>query len=500
MWKSKSKKIVELNSNKYKQIIESMKESVWVWDKDKNTIYANPNFCKLVEYSLEEMVNMKSIDFWDDESIITLKEHQKKRARWEKSIYEGNLKSKSWKLIPVFLSGTPLPWGWNAWIMTDLREIKVIKEAEYKLANSNKKLESQLDKIIKLKIELDRQISALNNSAIVLETDDDFKIITFNKYFETISWYHADELLWEKYNLFEEGDYSKVKNSFLKVIKSGNIWKWEVKSKDKSWNIYWMHTTVTPFADKNWTIYKYVFISNDISEIKRLGETKTEFVNIASHELRTPMTVIKWYISMIMEWDAWPINNNVKNFLNKMFENVSHLLNLVNDMLDIAKLESWKMTYFDEEFEIYDFLLNIYWEFELLMKEKWVKYNLDIDPFIKWWKIYADKSKIKQVIVNLIGNAYKFTEAWKSVTLKISVDSWKLLFEVIDTGIWIPKDQYANVFKKFQQIDSSLQRKTTGTWLWLNICQKIINNYWSQISIKSKDWEWSTFYFSLSKA
>lgn len=149
MDKNKIKKDIkyyETEMEKYKRILDRMSESVWVWDENERTVYANPNFCNLLWYKLEEMLWRESYDFWDEESTRTVKENNEFRKQWDKSKYEWVLKAKDGTLIPVFLSWTPIPWGWTVWIMTDLRPIKSLQKVEKELLNLNK----QKDEIISI--------------------------------------------------------------------------------------------------------------------------------------------------------------------------------------------------------------------------------------------------------------------------------------------------------------------------------------------------------------
>lgn len=486
----KNEKIWNLDINRYKQIVESMQEWVWVWDENWRTIYANRKFLNMLEYELEEILWRPSFDFRDEESVRTIKENLKKRVKGEISRYEWNLKTKSWQLVPVVCSWTPLPWWWTAWIMTDLREIKSLQDAEEKLKN-------QLDEIILLQRELNRQIEALNNSAIVVETDIDLTMTNINKSFIMISWYSEEEMIWQKFK-FEDPDKLAewFKENFYKTIKSWNIWKWELKNKSKHWDIYRTWTTVTPFLNNEWQIYKYVFISNDISTIKHLNQIKDEFLNIASHELRTPMTSIKGYVSMILDWDTWEIPSETRLFLERVLSSTKSLIEMVNDMLDLSKLESWNMQFSDETIEINNLLDEIYHDFKIIWEQKKINIIYKENHDLKDKNIIVDRAKLKQVFINIIWNALKFTPTGWNITIKWEDNKdWNVIFEIIDTWIWIPKSHQEKIFEKFKQVDNYLQRLVNWTWLWLSICKQILANYWVDLKVTSEEWKWSTFYF-----
>lgn len=131
----------ELMSDIQKQnisLINTMREAVWIWDKDEKTVYANDNFCKLIWYELTEIIWRKSYDFRDNDSIKTVSSHNELRKVWEVSKYEGQLKTKDWHFVPVLCIWTPIPGGWTIWIMTDLRDIRQIEEEKNEIKRKAK--------------------------------------------------------------------------------------------------------------------------------------------------------------------------------------------------------------------------------------------------------------------------------------------------------------------------------------------------------------------------
>lgn len=497
---------IELDDSVFKRIIETMLESVWIWNDKEETVYANPNFCNLLWYKLDEMKGEKSYVFWDQESADRVKQHNRLRVKWKKSKYEWKLKAKDWTLIPVLLSGTPLPWWWTAWIMTDLREIQAIKEAESMLNDSttrviqaNKELKQQLRIKSNLQRELNTQIEALNNSAIVVETDLKWNITFINKYFESVSWYKKEDLIGRNLRTLYSNDYTRLFwKDFWENLKSNKLRKGELKSKAVDWTYYWIRTVVTPFFDENWNIYKYVFISYDITDIKNLHEMKDSFLSIASHELRTPMTTIKWKISMILDGDTWWVNESTKQFLETVYNNTNQLIRLVNDMLDLSKHEAMKMKYDDKYTLIQDVLKGIYNDFIDLVKEKNITLLVNVSENIKNKYILIDEWKLKQVLTNLLSNAYKFTPEGGQITVTCSsTESGNVLINIMDTWVWIPYKHLDKIFEKFHQSKTPLKRSIKGTWLWLCICKEILKYYWSDLKVESKEWEWSVFYFEL---
>lgn len=223
-----------------------------------------------------------------------------------------------------------------------------------------------------------------------------------------------------------------------------------------------------------------------------------EFISIIWHELRTPMTSIRWYISMILEWDMWDITPEARKALNHCYDSSVRLINLVNDVLAISKIESGKMEYYKREIDITSLMKLIYNDVFLEAEHKKVNFEIEIDKNLKDKFIYIDSDKLRQVFINLINNAIKFTDIWWKVIVKASKIKSKVKFEVIDDGIWIDENKLEIIFEKFSQIESSLQRQNTSwLWIWLALCKSFIKDFWSKINVKSEVWKWSNFNFEI---
>jgi PAS domain S-box-containing protein len=348
----------------YKQIVEHMNESLWIWDENNSTIFINNVFCELTWYSQDEIIWKNYYDFWDKESIEVINENNSKKKNLDKVKYEATIKSKSWELVPVLCSWTSTQNNWTVLIISNLKELKSLKQAEIDLIKINR--------------------------------------------------------------------------------------------------------------------------------------TKDEFISIVWHELRTPLTSIRWYLSMILEWDMWKINEEVTKSLKHTYTSSIRLINLVNDVLSIGKIESGKMEFYMKDIKIKDLAKSVYRDIHLEIEKKWIWFNLDIDSNLEFIEINTDKDKLKQVLLNLLTNALKFTKEWWNITFKISKNSSKARFEIIDTWVWIPKDKLDILFNKFSQVESSMQRQNTS-WLglWLAISKSVLKEFNSEIKVESELDVGSNFYFDL---
>lgn len=242
-------------------------------------------------------------------------------------------------------------------------------------------------------------------------------------------------------------------------------------------------------------------VSEDLSranrKLKVFDKLKDEFLSVASHELRTPMTAIKGFISMIEEGDYGEVGGRLRAPLHDIEISIDRLIKLVNDMLNISRIEAGRLKFSISEFFINDVLSEIVSSLQPLTKEK--RISLEINEFEKT-RVQGDEDKVRQILDNLIGNALKFTDKG-GVTLSERSKDEVIEILVTDTGIGIVKEDQGKLFKKFELIQPQDVDRPTGSGLGLyisrEIARKMGGDVWLERSIKGKG---STFVFSLPLA
>lgn len=232
-----------------------------------------------------------------------------------------------------------------------------------------------------------------------------------------------------------------------------------------------------------------------------MEKVNLEYISIIWHEMRTPLTSIRWYLSMILEWDMWDISPEARKALNHCYDSSVRLIKLVNDVLVLSKIENWKMEYYPSKIEITEFLKSVYNDIFIEAEEKKIDVKIEIDKNLKQKNIFYDENRLKQVFINLISNALKFTDLWGEVIIKASLKWNNVIFEIIDNWVGIAKEELEKIFEKFSQAYCDLQR-LNSCWLgiWLALVKNILKDFKSQINVKSEVWKWSNFYFELNLA
>lgn len=245
---------------------------------------------------------------------------------------------------------------------------------------------------------------------------------------------------------------------------------------------------------------KHQELMSSHKKLKKLDQIKDDFLSIASHELRTPMTVIKGYSDFLLSQKFGKINEQQKDFLQKIFRNAEDLITLVGKMLEVSALEAGKMQFDYKTLAIKPFLEEIIDEFRTtLARQKKIKltfeHGKDCDPLVK-----TDLEKIKRVMTNLLGNAFKFTPEKGSIVVKLEQKKKTIQISVQDTGPGISSEDQKNIFKKFQQGENYLRQAFTGTGLGLSISKGFIEHLGGKIWVKSKENEGACFIFELPLA
>ena len=227
-------------------------------------------------------------------------------------------------------------------------------------------------------------------------------------------------------------------------------------------------------------------------ELKKSEKLKTEFMNIAAHELKSPVTPIKGYLDLILEDEK--TSKKVKDWAKVSLRNSERLLRLVDDILDVSRLDADTMRFEMEKLPIVEILDEIVEDMKPAVESKGLKFITDIPRSLP--SIFGDRHRLAQVFKNLMVNAIKFTD-YGSISIKAIKNKDHILISITDTGIGISKDEIKKIFNKFYQSYTSYDRKNEGTGLGLFICNEILEKHKGKIWAESELGKGSTFYIKL---
>lgn len=254
--------------------------------------------------------------------------------------------------------------------------------------------------------------------------------------------------------------------------------------------------SITALHDTENNIIGYVGLGVDISERKILERMKNEFISTVSHELRTPLTSIRGSLGLLISGISNEASDRMKNLLDIAYKNCERLILLINDILDLEKIELGEMRFDLKRYNIKDLILQAI-ELNKVYAEKFdIEYVVSRPLFDQY--VYVDSDRIIQVLTNLMSNAAKFSPAGSKVEISMELIGEKVRVCVTDHGIGIPESFKPRIFGKFAQADGSNTKKQGGTGLGLNISKIIIEQFDGSINFESELDKGSTFYFDLN--
>jgi signal transduction histidine kinase len=233
-------------------------------------------------------------------------------------------------------------------------------------------------------------------------------------------------------------------------------------------------------------------------QLREVDKIKSEFIATISHELRTPLNSIIGFTKLLLNQKLGPLNEVQQTDLSVIYNNAKHLLGLVNDILDLSKIDAGKIRLEKEWVTVEEIVVGVMASTYILIEGKPIELKEEIEPHLP--AVYVDRGRIRQVVLNIVSNAAKFTDAG-SIILRIrkvtQADREFLHFSVKDTGIGIASEDMSKVFEAFRQIDSSVARRAEGTGLGMPISQRLVKLHGGELWVESVVGQGSTFSFTI---
>jgi PAS domain S-box-containing protein len=417
---------------------------------------------------------------------------------YEKAFKEGFISDymleilhKNGKITPVLYNASVFKdeSGEVIGIFASARDITELKKADEKIRTLVNAVESSDDAILTL--------------------SPDGIITSWNRGAEKIYGYSAKEILGKSVSILEPDNLrGEVKSYSDKIKYEGNTQKYETSRLKKDRKIINVSVTLSPIFDASAELVALSAIARDITE-KKISEkllhekemaevannTKTEFLANMSHELRTPLNSIIGFSDLLYEQAYGPLNERQTKAVGNISQSGKHLLNLINDILDLSKIEVGKLELNFKIFELTPKLITIQNILFPIANKKNVKIEIEIEN--KLSNICADEDKFVQIMYNLVDNAIKFSYENGFIKIKARKKGDFVEIAVKDTGVGIKLEDQQKLFKPFSQIDSSASRKSQGTGLGLFLVKRIIRLHGGYVWFKSKPGEGSTFAFTI---
>lgn len=370
------------------------------------------------------------------------------------------------------------------------------------------------------------QLAALDAVAnAVVFTDRRGTILWVNAAWQKMTGYSPDEVLGQNPRILKSGHQSKEFYADLwRTILAGRVWRGELVNKRKDGSLYTEEETITPLCDAGGAVNHFIAIKQDISD-RKLAELalreseerarkaaselaiakeraesadrlKSAFLATMSHELRTPLNSIIGFTGILLQELPGPINAEQRKQLEMVRGSSRHLLALINDVLDISKIEAGQLEVRREPFDLEACIERAAGAVRPLAEKKGLALASSVPVGIG--QVVGDSRRVEQVLLNLLTNAVKFTDRGR-VNLEVASDDDSVRMTVRDTGVGIQSADLATLFQPFRQVGSGLARNHEGTGLGLAICRRLAGLMGGDVGVESEWGSGSAFTFALPR-
>ncbi|WMW23264.1 PAS domain S-box protein [Methanolobus mangrovi] len=480
---------IKESEEKYKSLFEQSNDAIFLNHVDGQIVDVNEKACKMFGYTRQEFQKMNVVDLLAPYHK-TAGDMGMQQFREDGSVYIHLLYAKAnGETFDAEVNAKVLE-GYNNLAQAIVRDISESKKAEEEIIRSETKYRSLFER---------------SNDAIMIHDLNGLILEANDRACEMFGYSETELKQISVLDLTLEEDRIEMK-SRIGIIKTEGYCRKENRMVRSDGSIIYVDVSAS-FLKAQQNLIQTV--SRDITdrvrteaamicakiEAETASRTKSEFLANMSHELRTPLNSIIGFSDVMLDGLTGELSPKQKNYMKHVSNSGHHLLNLINDILDISKVEAGKMELHIDTLNMETVIDDIVAITQTLTSKKNISVNVDVQENMPGMR--ADRSKLKQIMYNLMGNAIKFTDDGGKITILAKVKDKKVLVSVIDNGIGISIEDQKKLFKPFSQIDSSISRRYEGTGLGLALVKELVELHGGKIWVESEVRKGSNFTFEL---
>lgn len=379
------------------------------------------------------------------------------------------------------------------------KQQKETEEQKIALANLLEDIEGEKARSEIMALDLQKFKLAVDNAVEQIVILDVVGVVLYaNPASVEITGYSQDESVGRRVSqLWGRLSGDKFYKDLLKKIKQDRkSFVGEVENIRKNGSHYTSKVYLSPIFDENSVVRFFVNIERDITMEKAVDRAKTEFVSLASHQLRTPLTSISWYVEMLLNSSAGKLKKEQEKYLQKVYGSNKRMIALVSALLDVSRIELGTFAVDPVKVGVEQFIDNVIEEMKTVIEKRKIKFSKHFDPNLPN-KILLDERLFKIIIQNLLSNAFKYTAPGGSVALSVEKKDENMSISISDTGCGIPFNQQSQIYTKLFRADNAKQIDTDGTGLGLYLVKSILDAVGGSIRFDSVENRGSTFVVNL---
>lgn len=489
----------------YRVFIEKMKEGAVTLDSNGIILYSNSQFAEMINMPLEKVIGLPVMNFIPDEYKNKFKKITE-QGWTSDSKGEIGLKNNKNELMPFLLSVTSLEFDEGTALSIILTDLSQQKENEKQLKLKNEQLEEARLTADKMNEELEYRVKertkellmsreyfkilADNIPVIIWTADPGGKLDYINRKWREYTGFDIEESKTKQDELLHPDDLENSLNAWRDALEHKQKFEHEFRFKRKSDGTYrWHYAQAIPFKDEQGNISAWIGTNIDIDDQKKELEKKDEFIGVASHELKTPLTSLKGYMQLMEYQDN--LTDEAKVYLNKATVALNKLQHLIDELLDASKIQAGKLKFSKNIFNLTELVNQCIENSGYMYPSYAIKKELQDNIMVN-----GNDERLEQVLMNLINNAVKYSPDHKEIRIRAKTNNGNAIVSVIDSGIGMSESDQKSIFERFYRA-SGHDSTTPGLGMGLYIASEIIKEHNGRIYVKSKLNKGSEFSFSL---